>query len=481
MTEQVDQRRGGTTIRAQVMLLSLAAVAAAQAISFLVIVLTPAPALPRMTVAAVRDAALRPESARRVGLTRRVLPSAPFAANDGSNELIPQALALGLGIAEDRVLVRSLIVRSDKGTSSGRPFVFVTAPSAPEVQITTLGTGPPRASPSFLQALLRSDFGFPAFEAAVRQPDGAWLVIAPSTSIVSDWRFRLSVSLLLGLVAVVPLAGVASRRLTRPLRALASAARVSSLGGRPDYPQGGPPEIAHISQVLGAMHRRLADQYRGRMRMLVAIAHDLRTPLSALRLRIESAPAGAREQQGALIGRMDMMIGEILDYAASFRPEPAASFDLVDHVRRLLPMADERGRSIGFDAPAEVLVELPSGKVGRAVVNLIDNAVRYAESIEVVIRSTGRTATIDVRDRGPGIPEADLTRVLEPFERGEISRNRKTGGMGLGMSIAEALASEMDGRLQIANRADGGLVCTLTLPCRPPPHDHQRATSLLEN
>jgi signal transduction histidine kinase len=210
------------------------------------------------------------------------------------------------------------------------------------------------------------------------------------------------------------------------------------------------------------MHARIEDQFHDRMRMLVAIAHDLRTPLTALRLRVETTPGGERARQVSLIRRMERMIQEILDYAASSRREAAEVVDVSDLVQSQLPAVDASGAPIRFSGEA-VSARLPPTKLSRAVANLVDNAVRYAQDIEVSVAAQGKAVVVVVADRGPGVADSELERIQEPFERIEASRSRRTGGIGLGLTISRNLAIEMNGALVLENRGTGGLSATLII------------------
>lgn len=464
MTRRWRGRRRAAPITAQVLLLALAAVAAAQTISFAVILLTPAPTPPRMTLAAAGAALASEEGAQAAGLVRRLAATPPLPPERGMPRLYSHTLAFALGAHPDAVRVRSLSAPRLGPGDDDRSLVITMPPDGPaRARLERPPDRPEPFSPELARQLLSGDFPLPAFEAAVRRPDGRWVHVAPPTPFAADWRFRLALSFLLGLVVVIPLAWAAARRMTGPIRALARAAGESHLGTRPAFPEDGPPEVREASAALSAMHARIARQFEERMRMLVAIAHDLRTPLTALRLRIEAAPGEERARQAGLIRRMEHMIREILDYAASARGETPEEVDVAAIVRGLLPAADALGNPIRFHGETGLNARLPPARFERAVANLIDNAVRYAADIEVSATRRDGAILVTVADRGPGIAEADLARVQEPFERIEGSRSRRTGGIGLGLTIARDLAAGMNGALTLRNRKGGGLAATLSL------------------
>jgi signal transduction histidine kinase len=345
---------------------------------------------------------------------------------------------------------------------------------APHARLESTPNTPDAFSPELARVLLQSDYSLPAFEAAWHQSDGTWVHVAPPIPLVSDWRFRLALSFLLGIGIVIPFAWLAARRLVRPIRELAKAATESRLGVRAAFPEAGPPEVLEASAALSAMHSRVEAQFDDRMRMLVAIAHDLRTPLTALRLRIETTPSAERGPQVGLIRRMERMIHEILDYASCSRREAAEMIDVADLIRSQLPTVDAHGRPIRFSGEA-VMARLPPIKLSRVVANLVDNAVRYAKDIEVSVAAQGEKVVVVVADRGSGVAEGDLERIQEPFERIEGSRSRRTGGIGLGLTISRNLAIEMNGALVLENRAGGGLSATVILDQALIDHKGRRA------
>jgi signal transduction histidine kinase len=202
--------------------------------------------------------------------------------------------------------------------------------------------------------------------------------------------------------------------------------------------------------------------------MLGAIGHDLKTPLAALRVRIESVEDDAeREKMAATIEDIRRTLDDILSLARVGRPtDPLEPTDLKALVCSVVEEFEDMGEPVTFDADERIVVALRATWLRRAMRNLISNAVRYGRKAEVSLRREGGDAVVTVRDEGPGIPEADLARMVEPFARGEGSRNRGTGGAGLGLAIARAIAEQHGGRLVLANRAEGGLEVELRLPTK---------------
>lgn len=312
-------------------------------------------------------------------------------------------------------------------------------------------TGPMRA--------LLTTLPFPAFAASVRESDGRWLTVRPVRPFLSGWQRNILIALSVSLLLLAPLAWLFARRLTRPFRALAGA-----LGDRADaVPEEGPRELREAAAAIAAMRTRLAAEAAERARMLTAIAHDLRTPLTGLRLRIEAAPEPQRARMVADVERMQAMIGEVLAFAR----DAAAPAELLE-VRPLLAqiVADtETGAGAIRLAPGDdARVAVPAPAFRRVIENLVRNALDYAGGGTIALRRADDDVIVSVADAGPGIPAADRRRLLQPFERGDASRNRETGGAGLGLSIVRDFAAQHRGDFTLDDAAGGGTVATLRLP-----------------
>ena len=302
----------------------------------------------------------------------------------------------------------------------------------------------------------------PAFTLSVRQKNGQWLTAGLERPLLGVWQRNILMSLGITLLMLVPLAWIFARRLTRPFRALADA-----LGERAEaLPQEGPRELREAASAIDAMRDRLAKEAGERARMLTAIAHDLRTPLTGLRLRIEAAPEPQRTRMVADVERMQTMIGEVLTFAR----DAAAPAELID-VRRLLDdvVREMQGDGIELcvmdgDHPR---VSAPASALRRAIENLLQNAIDYAGGGVVSVERVARSVRIAIADKGPGIPVADRERLLRPFERGDASRNRNTGGAGLGLSIVREFAARHRGDLTLTDAPGGGTLVILDLPAAP--------------
>ncbi|MGE0043960.1 MAG: ATP-binding protein [Vicinamibacterales bacterium] len=455
----------GRPLLFQVSVLLAAVLLAVQAISFVVVLVTPAPVAPRMNLARALALLDDATAARAAGLhlaLRAAAPEGPPA------DMLAEAVAGALGRDADEV--RVVWRHADPETHASIQVVGATpdgaagphaAPHAPEA---------PAAQAILRQALLQPGLELPPFALALRQPDGQWLTLEPPDLLLPLWRLRLFLASALGALALAPVAWFAARRLTRPVRALAAAAAGIDLEGRGAAIEvEGPSEIRAAATAFNAMQARLGEQAARQTRMIAAVAHDLRTPLTGLRLRAESAPEEVRDRMVADIDRMRAMVTQVMDYVQGeqgpLEPEP---LDLGTLVRDCAEAAVELGRDVRCVVPDEASFVGDPLALRRAVSNLIDNAVRYAGSARVTVHRNEAGWMVDVDDDGPGIPAAAIAGVLEPFRRLDDSRSRGTGGVGLGLAVVRSAAERHGGALVLANRAEGGLRARIRLPAPPP-------------
>jgi signal transduction histidine kinase len=213
------------------------------------------------------------------------------------------------------------------------------------------------------------------------------------------------------------------------------------------------------------MRTRIADYLNERTAMLVAIAHDLRTPMTRLSFRLEQLPDTTRTKAQADVEEMRAMVTTLLDFMREGTDNAArVRMDLSAIVETLADDLADMGQDVAVTQSARAVILGDAGALRRCIGNLVENAVRYGGSARIAIAVTSRQATVAVEDEGPGVPEAAIERLCEPFYRGEASRNRETGGVGLGLSIARTIAERHGGTLAFANRAGGGLRASITLP-----------------
>ncbi len=311
--------------------------------------------------------------------------------------------------------------------------------------------------------------------AALRQPGAATYSIAripaPERDLGRLWAL-IAQTLLLYAVLVGGLAWLL-RRITRPLAALT--ARVESFAEtRACHDQiapSGPQDMRRLILAHNAMEARIAALLNEKDVMLGAIGHDLKTPLAALRVRIELVEDPAeRERMAATIEDIARSLDDILSLARVGRPsDPMERTDLAALVAWVVEEYEDMGEPVVLLESERLALLLRATWLRRALRNLIDNALRYGERAQVALVREGGEVVIRIEDEGPGFPEQEIAAMLEPFARGEASRNRDTGGAGLGLTLARAIAEQHGGRLVLANRTDGagrvgGLVAELRLP-----------------
>jgi len=274
---------------------------------------------------------------------------------------------------------------------------------------------------------------------------------------------------LLFVVVCISLLGIwAGRALSRPLWAFAAAAENFSLNGTSEpLSEGGPAEISAAARALNQMRARISALMQDRMRMLAAISHDLRTPITRLRLRSEFIED--ETQRSHMLRDLDHMRGmleAVLSFLRDDAPERAPTLiDLTEELHLICDQYSDLGHVIGFRGPSGVMIMARPDELHRAVDNLVANAVRFGTNVEIVLIITDRHVVIDVADDGPGIDDARKAAMLEPFVRGDPSRNMdEDTGFGLGLSIARSIVDAHGGELTLHDRKPKGLVARITLP-----------------
>jgi signal transduction histidine kinase len=303
---------------------------------------------------------------------------------------------------------------------------------------------------------------------AVEQPGRGWLVItAPWPQ--PGWRLifaLLSQTAILYIVVLLPVLWIV-RRMSRPLQDLRRAAESFRPGdpGTPMEPHG-PDDVVALIVAFNALRLRVTAMLDEKDRMLGAIGHDLRTPLAALRVRIESVEDDIdRAKMIDTVAEMNRTLDDILSLARLGRPsEPLTDVDLAALVDAVVEDFRDIGSDVTFVEADRLRMRLRPSLIRRAVRNLIENAVKYGVSAEVRVEADARCVAIIVADQGPGIPEDRMGDVFDAFTRLESSRNRETGGIGLGLALARAIVREAGGEIRLVNRAAGGLDAIIELP-----------------
>jgi signal transduction histidine kinase len=278
---------------------------------------------------------------------------------------------------------------------------------------------------------------------------------------------RLGLSLLVLLGAVIVLSLVAVRWVTGPLSALATAAE--KLGrdiDRPPLDENGPLEVRRAASAFNLMQQRLSRFLADRARVLTAMSHDLKTPLTRLRLRMETVKDPVlRAKIEKDLDEMQSMVTQTLDYMRdSSRGESAQQIDLMALLETLQIDFRDTGNAVEIKgAIAQPYVGRPLA-LRRCLTNLVENAIRYGGRAMIEVEDTAEQVVVRIIDDGPGMADEELERAFEPFYRGERSRSRETGGTGLGLGIARNVARAHGGELVLKNRPGRGLEAILTLP-----------------
>ena len=309
----------------------------------------------------------------------------------------------------------------------------------------------------------------------LEMPDGTWLVISsrvPGPGALQGTEFLIAFLLMTFLAAALTIWAV--RRLTAPVRTLAAAAE--ALGrdvNAPPLPEDGPSEIAAAASAFNTMAARIRRFVEDRTLLLTAIGHDLRTPITRMRLRAEfMEDDDQRAKMLRDLDEMEAMVSATIAFGRIASPnEPVSPIDLAELLRTVLDEAGDAAPEIvdklRYDGPDHWTVRVRPQAFKRALTNLVANAVKYGDAayLRLVLPSQpAASLRIEVADDGPGIPPEEMERVLQPFQRLETSRNRETGGVGLGLPIARDIARAHGGDLTLANRPEGGARVTLTLP-----------------
>jgi len=310
------------------------------------------------------------------------------------------------------------------------------------------------------------------FLAQVKLSDGTWVTFENriADEVFTNY-YPLLLTLAILLITVLLVSLVAVRWVTRPLTMLAQAA--DNLGGdinQPPLPETGPTEARHAAHAFNTMQVRLQRFIEDRARLLTAISHDLKTPITRMRLRAEMLDDDElRKNFTRNLDEMQAIATETLDFLrANDAHEPLQPVDVCALLETIREDAAELSQELEIETcqlqpyPARPLA------LKRCIGNLVNNAIQYGGNVRVFASETEEAVVITITDSGPGIPEQQLEAVFEPFYRLETSRNRETGGTGLGLSIARNIALSHGGDLKLVNSPEGGLKAILSLPLTHP-------------
>lgn len=302
----------------------------------------------------------------------------------------------------------------------------------------------------------------------LRLDDGSWLELAVASDLVAwGWPSSLGLGLVVLTGGITLLAVWAARRVTEPLGRFAEASqRLGTDVGAPPMDERGPSEIRQAARTFNQMQRRIRRLVDDRTRMLAAIAHDLRTALTRLRLRIELIEEDEQRAKAAAdLDAMAAMLDETLAFARDGDGgEAQVELDLAALVQVLCDDLSDAGRPVAYHGPPRLAFRGRPVALRRALANLVDNALIYGGQADVTLDGDDAAIHLTVADRGPGIAEALREQVFQPFFRLEPSRSRDTGGTGLGLAVARTIVHRHGGEILLDDRAGGGLSVRVILP-----------------
>jgi signal transduction histidine kinase len=421
------------------------------------------------------------ESARRIASIARLVDDVPpewrgriIDAVQGPNlrvEISPNR-TVGSGEDEDwrTALIQRFLVREVHGEASGQVAVrFVettmTMDNAPNP------TRMARMHSHMSMVMGRIVEGRPSgasLRASIRLSDGMWLnfgaAIPDSPSL---WSTPAVLSMALMALTVVVFSVWAVRRMTNPLRLFAGAAERLGRDVRAEpLAEDGPTEIRQASRAFNKMQKRVRRLVENRTRMLAAISHDLRTPITQLRLRAEFIEDEEEQSKTlATLEEMEAMISSTLSFAREdAREEEQQTVDLSALIASICDDLEDTGLPIMFEAGGPLPYRCRQRALKRAITNLIENAVKYGGKAEVSITEDAKSIGIAIDDKGPGIEADEMENVFAPFYRVEKSRAHETGGVGLGLSVARSIVNAHGGEIRLENRTSGGLRASIELP-----------------
>jgi signal transduction histidine kinase len=389
------------------------------------------------------------------------------SADRGHSQLAASVQLLGAAPPSERARLRAAIARA-----------------FPQLNIQDLAAVPPgaienpngfdlwilrhRLSRNYRIFLLAGDDG--ARKVGITLPDGSMV----SATLLRDQRVRPFWSLpwvntLLFAVVVLTLLGLwAARALTAPLSAFAKAAEDFSLdGSAPPLPERGPAEIRSVAKALNRMRQRITALIDDRTKMLAAISHDLRTPITRMRLRSEFIEdEGHRSRMLHDLDQMRSMLESVLSFLRNDRKlESMTLVDIASTLQLITDQFADMGYKVAYEGPEHAMAMARPDDLHRCVTNLVENAVKFGSEIKIRLQIAPGTMTIEVEDDGPGISDARKEVMLEPFVRGDDARNMdESSGFGLGLSIARSIVLAHAGEFSLNDRQPNGLIVRIELP-----------------
>jgi two-component system, OmpR family, sensor kinase len=305
---------------------------------------------------------------------------------------------------------------------------------------------------------------FGSFKVAIKMPDGQWRTVSRGST-NPQWFHGFAKGLLIALLLMLPLAWWFSRKLAEPIALLGDSANRIGSGRYEDVRVEGPKEVRQAATAMNQMQARIRTQINERAEMLAAIAHDLRTPLARLSFLLAEQPLSNRHKIEEEIAEMDQMIGTTMDYVRSETVEPVREkVDLRSLLESVVDDFVDRGHAAMLHSGPNITISADPLMLRRVLTNVIGNAVTHGLKARVKAYEDADMAIIEVRDEGPGMSDDDIAKAFEPFFRAERSRNRNTGGAGLGLAVAKRGVEVHNGKISLNNKKGGGLIVSIMLP-----------------
>ncbi len=387
-----------------------------------------------------------------------------------SLELVQRFSAFHRAIDGEPALARQRLA-SDLSTPRLALTVEPSAPQASEVA-TMLTDFVPRIREQLgpgieVSAVRLPGFGSLDFDMYLQLTDGSWLRIhgtLPEDIFARPWHVLINLGVMLA--AIVILVVFVARSTVRPLTQLAAAANgLAEDLKHPPLPEEGPSEVKESARAFNLMQTRIRSDIEERERFLAAVSHDLKTPVTRLRLRAEMMnDRSLREDIRRDVDEMQQLIDDALDFLRGKAvDEGIQPIDLVALVESVVDDFVHTG-FVSLEAPEQLRFNGRPRALQRALRNLVDNAVKYGRNARVVLSARNKNILLSVEDDGPGIPESELESVFEPFHRVESSRSRETGGTGLGLAIVRQVVRGHGGIIELYNLSEGGLRVVLKIP-----------------
>jgi signal transduction histidine kinase len=289
---------------------------------------------------------------------------------------------------------------------------------------------------------------------------------AVNVRLPENWPIEIVVAAVTAILGTSAAAALIARRVARPLLELTRAASVVAHGGNaPAVKEKGPDDVRNAAMAFNRMTEKVTKTMDAHRHLLSAVGHDLRTPITAMRINLEFVEDDAlREGLQINLNELQDLTEQVLSAARGTGGETRRNVDLSALVESLVADLDDLGEPVSWQSHSPAPVSCRPNEIRRAVRNLVENAVAYGARADVQITDNGAGYEIVVDDEGPGIPEDDRQRVFEPFVRLETSRNAATGGTGLGLTLVKAIAEGHGGGVVLENRESGGLRARMILP-----------------